>query len=272
MNFSAARRRMSGAGRALSARNVLSIALVGMLVFSLYGTLTPRTVRCGLPGAVGCPGGILGTAVTPLSGGEQWFTVSMYDWGFWIVDSSTGANETNSWNVFEGWTVHINATSLKADAAIGGTAYHGLGVELNATGQQLLSLAAPVGQWTQGSFVAPNAVYHHQHIWCTIQCGPGHSGQQAWVLNILPALPPPKATAVANSSGAPAPLTVGFTGTASAGTPPYNTTWDFGDGSPVAYASSASHTYALGGNYSAKFQVTDSKGMSATASVDVLVN
>jgi len=243
-----------------------------MLVFSAYGTLAPSSVRCGLPGSVGCPGGILGTAAVPLSSGEQWFTVTMYDWGFWVVDASTGANETNAWNVFEGWTVHVNATSLKANAAVGGTAYHGLGVELNATGQQLLSLAAPVGQWTQGSFVAPNAVYHHQHIWCTIQCGPGHGGQQAWILNVIPAVPSPKATASANTTGGRAPLAVAFTGTAASGTPPYNVSWNFGDGTPTDYGLTASHLFTLGGNYSAQFQVTDSKGMSASASVNILVN
>ena len=253
------------------ARHALTIALFAMLLFSAYGTLAPSPVRCGLPGAVGCPGGLLGPEVLASSAGEQFFTVTMYDWGFWIVDSTTGANETTSWNVFEGWTVHINATSLAPNSAIGGTAYHGLGIELNATGQQLLSLAAPVGQWTPGSFVAPNAVYHHQHIWCTISCGPGHSNQQAWVLNVIPPVPLPKATASANVSAGAAPLDVSLTGAASAGTPPYNTTWDFGDGSPIAYGLTANHTYTLGGNYSAKFQVTDSKGMVAVASASVLV-
>lgn len=272
MRAAPAERFLGGARGLTRARAVLAVGLVGLLMFSAYGTLSPAPIRCGLPGAVGCPGGILGPAVVPVAAGEQWFTVTMYDWGFWIVDDTTGANVTNSWNVFEGWTVHVNATSLPPDSAIGGTAYHGLGVELNATGQQLLSLAAPVGKWVQGSFLAPNAVYHRQHIWCTISCGPGHGNQQAWVLNVIPALPLPKATASANVSTGAAPLGVAFTGVASSGTPPYNLTWDFGDGSPLAYGASATHVYTLGGNYSAKFEVTDSKAMVATASVNVLVN
>lgn len=253
-------------------RPLLTVALLALLLFSAYGTSVPGTVRCGLPGAVGCPGGILGPTVSPASAGEQWFTVTMYDWGFWIADSTTGANETQAWNVFEGWTVHVNATSLPPDAAIGGTAYHGLGVEVNATGQQLMSLAAPVGQWTQGAFIAPSAEYHHQHIWCTISCGPGHGSQQAWVLNVIPALPLPHAVATSNVTTGAAPLLVSFNGTATQGTSPYNVSWDFGDGSPLTYADSATHSYALGGDYTARFQVTDSKGMTAVASISIGVN
>ncbi len=247
-------------------------SLVAMLAFSAYGTLPPSSVRCGLPGAVDCPGGIFGPAMVPATSGTQWFTVTMSDWGFYIVNSQSGANETNSWNVFEGWTVHINATSLPANVAIGGTAYHGLGVEINATGQQLLSLAAPVGQWSQGSFIAPTSEYHNQHIWCTIQCGPGHSGQQRWNLNIIPPIPSPTATASANITSGPAPLAVAFNGTAGAGTPPYTESWNFGDGSPTASGLSAQHTYTLGGEYGAAFTVTDSKGMVATATVTIIVN
>ncbi|MCI4358409.1 MAG: PKD domain-containing protein [Thermoplasmata archaeon] len=271
------RRRMShwsrpGRIRIVSARVALSVLFAAMLAFSVYGTLSPPPLRCGLPGSVGCSGGLLGPALVPASSGEQWFTVTLFDYGFWIVDSTTGANESTAWNVFEGWTVHVNATSLAPDAAVGGTAYHGLGVELNQTGQQLLSLAAPVGAWTPGSFVAPLAEYHHQHIWCTIQCGPGHGGQQAWVLNVIPSVPLPKATATSNLTSGRAPLAVTFTGTPSAGTPPYNTSWDFGDGTAIGYGVSAGHTYALGGAYEAQFRVTDAKGMGATASVGILVN
>ncbi len=246
--------------------------LVAMLAFSTYGTVPPSSVRCGLPGAVDCPGGLFGPAMVPATGGTQWFTVTMSDWGFYIVNSQTGANETNAWNVFEGWTVHVNATSLPANVALGGTAYHGLGVEINATGQQLLSLAAPVGQWSQGSFIAPTSEYHDQHIWCTIQCGPGHSSQQRWILNVIPPVPSPTATASANLTSGPAPLAVAFNGSAGAGTPPYTETWNFGDGSPTASGLSAQHTYTLGGEYGAELTVTDSKGMVATATVTIIVN
>ena len=260
------------AARLARTRGALMVAFALLLGFSAYGTVSPAPVRCGLPGAVGCPGGLLGPDVSVAAAGEQWFTVTLFDYGFWIVDSTTGANESNAWNVFEGWTVHVNATSLAPDAAVGGTAYHGLGVEINQTGQQLLSLAAPVGTWTPGSFVAPLAEYHHQHLWCTIQCGPGHGGQQAWVLNVIPAVPLPKASATANVSSGTAPLAVAFSGVASAGTPPYSTSWDFGDGSPTAAGTTATHVYILGGDYQAQFRVTDAKGMAAASSVTVIVN
>jgi PKD repeat protein len=242
-----------------------------MLAFSLYGTVVPSQVRCGLPGAVGCPHGIFGAAVGGATAGEQFFTVTMYDWGFWIVDSTSGANETHAWNVFEGWTVHINATSLPANAAIGGTAYHGLGIELNATGQQLLSLAAPVGQWVTGIFIAPTSTYHNQHIWCTISCGPGHGSQQAYVLNVIPPAPLPQVKVGANVTSGTAPLSVALTGNVTSGTPPFNLSWSFGDGTPGAYGLTASHTYTLGGTYYASLLATDSKGYQARSAVTVTV-
>lgn len=247
------------------------LLLASMLAFSVYGTLVPASPRCHLPGAVGCPGGLFGPEVIPAGSGSQWFDVTMYDWGFWVVDSTSGANVSGSWNVFEGWDIHVNATSLAPDAAVGGVAYHGLGMELNATGQQLLSLAAPIGQWVSASFVAPTSAYYHQHIWCTIQCGPGHGSQQEYILNIIPAVPLPVATASANVTLGPAPLSVGLTGTASSGTAPYNLTWSFGDGSANSYGNSAVHTYALGGIYYATLTVTDAKGNQGRATVTVTV-
>jgi PKD repeat protein len=252
-------------------RALVLVVLGAMLALSVYGTLVPAAPRCHLPGAVGCPGGLLGPAVLPAGSGNQWFDVTMYDWGFWVVDSTSGSNVSGAWNVFEGWTIHVNATSLPADAAIGGTAYHGLGIEVNATGQQLMSLAAPVGQWVSASFVAPTSAYYHQHIWCTIQCGPGHGSQQEYILNIIPAVPLPIATASANATLGPAPFAVSLSGSASSGTAPYNLTWSFGDGSPNAYGASASHTYALGGIYYATLTVTDAKANQGRATVTITV-
>lgn len=245
--------------------------MAGLVVLSSYGLLVPSQVRCGLPGSVGCPGGVFGPAVAAAGTGVQWFDVVMYDWGFWIVDSTSGANETNSWNVFEGWTVHVNATSQSPSVAIGGTAYHGLGVEINATGRQLLSLAAPVGKWVSASFVAPTAEYHHQHLWCTIECGPGHGSQQTWVLNVVPPTILPVARESANVTSGRAPLSVAFGANATLGSAPYNFTWNFGDGSPPAYGPAAGHTYALGGVYYAGLTVTDAKGYQGTSSVTVTV-
>ncbi len=261
----------SRATRSSTARRLAVVALAGLLALSIYGTWMPADVRCSLPGAVACAGGILGPAIAPAGSGEQWFDVTMYDWGFWIVDSTTGQNESSAWNVFEGWTVHVNATSLPPDVAVGGTAYHGLGVEINATGQQLLSLAAPVGRWVTATFAAPSTPYYHQHIWCTIQCGPGHGSQQAYVLNVIPGVVSPVATAAANTTSGSAPLAVELTGNGTSGTPPYNYSWSFGDGPGVAYGNVARHVYALGGIYYATLTVTDSKGNPGRTTVTITV-
>jgi PKD repeat protein len=246
--------------------------LVGMLAFSGYGTLLPADLRCALPGAVGCPGGLLGPL--PLAGNsslEMFFNITMYDYGFWIVDTANGANETSGWYVYEGWTVHVNATSLPANPSVGGSAYHGIGVELNATGKQLLSLSAPVGRWVASSFTAPSSAYYRQHIWCTIECGSGHSGMQSHNFYVIPATFIPTVSASANETRGAPPLAVGFTGLVQGGTPPFTATWDFGDGSPVATTLNTTHTYTLAGTYAASLAVADSKGFSASGSVSITV-
>lgn len=258
-------------GLASTGRVVAISIFAAMVGLALYGTIVPPSPRCSLPGAVGCPGGVLGPVTPESSVLSQWFDVTMYDWGFWIVDSSTGANESGTWTIFEGYTINVNATSLPADPAVGGTAYHGLGIEVNATGQQLLSLPAPVGQWVSASFVAPTSAYYHQHIWCTIQCGPGHGSQQENNLNIVPAVVLPKGNVSANVTVGPVPLSVTFSGIGSSGVAPYNLSWSFGDGSPTAYGSAVQHTYTLGGIYFATLTVTDVKGSQGQASTSITV-
>ncbi|HEV2166496.1 MAG TPA: PKD domain-containing protein, partial [Thermoplasmata archaeon] len=246
------------------------MALVGMLIFSGYGTIVPSAVRCALPASVSCPGGFLGAALPGANASlEQWFNVTMYDYGFWITNTVDGTNETQTWVVFEGWTVHVNATSLPANGAAGGTAYHGLGVEINATGSQLLSLAAPVGRWVTGMFVAPNHVYYSQHIWCTVYCGSGHSGQYRYNLNIVPSTAFPSVTVTAQPKSGPAPLSVSFTSMVVGGSPPYSGSWDFGDGTSAYSGLNASHTYSLVGTYSARLTVTDSASHQASANVSI---
>ncbi len=175
-------------------RTASIVVLASLRALSLYGTLAPAAPRCHLPRAVGCPGGVFGTAASPAGTGDAWFDVTMYDGGFWIVDSVSGANVSGTWTIFEGDTIHLNATSLSPNTALGGTAYHGLGIEVNQTGQQLLASAAPVGRWVSASFVAPTTACYPQHIWRTIPCGPGHSSQQEHNLNIVPAIALPLRT------------------------------------------------------------------------------
>ena len=254
------------------ARQGLTIALVGMVAFSGYGMLTPAPLRCALPGSVGCPGGWFAAPIPGANAtNEQYFNVTMYDWGFWIINTANGTNETKNWNVYEGWTIHVNATSLPANTAIGGTAYHGIGIELNATGQHLLTVNAGVNKWVSGSFVAPNSVYRHQHIWCTIECGPGHGSQEMFNLNVIPSTSVPLASARATPSSGTAPLAVAFTSTVSGGSPPYTASWNFGDGSAAGTTLNVSHTYTLSGTYSAKLTITDSKSGTTSATAKVTV-
>lgn len=261
-----------GPDLATQVRTGTSVLLVGLLVLSGYGSLAPATLRCGLPGDIGCPGGLLGMAPAAANSSlTMWFNVTMPDYGFWIVNTVDGSNETTSWTVYEGYTIHINATSTRANAAVGGTAYHGLGIELNQTGQQLMDLSAPVGKWVQGSFLAPSHEYHRQHIWCTIGCGQGHDGMQRFVLNIVPATSVPSVSVAASVTSGPAPLNVALTGTVRGGTAPYTYSWDFGDGSAGGTTGSLNHTYQLSGVYAAALSVTDAAHQVATGSVSITV-
>jgi PKD repeat protein len=247
--------------------------LVGMLIFSGYGSLAPAQLRCSLPGAIGCPGGVLGPLGPAASTAfEQFFNITMYDYGFWIIDTASGANESTSWNVYEGWTVHVNATSTKADSSVGGTAYHGIGIELNATGNQLFQISAGVGKWAAGSFVAPSKAYYHQHIWCTVYCGPGHGGMQSHILNIVPSTIVPTVSVHATPTNGTAPLPVTFTGSVTGGTPPVTTSWNFGDGGSANGSVNTTHTYSLSGSYTAVLTAVDHAGFVATGSVSVTIS
>ena len=250
----------------------IALVLVGILAFSAYGTLAPASARCTLPGSVGCPGGVLGpSSYSPLASQQQFFNVTLFDYGFWIINTVDGSNESAAWNVYEGWTVNVNATSLPPDQSQGGTAYHGLGVEINQTGTHLLSLDAPVGQWVSGSFTAPTTAYYSQRIWCTVYCGPGHSSQRENILNIVPSTSQPSVTVTATPSTGNPPLSVALNGKITGGTSPYNTTWNFGDGTPAAYKVNVTHVFQASGTYSAQLSVVDAKGQTAKASATVTV-
>jgi hypothetical protein len=60
-----------------------------------------------------------------------------------------------------------------------------------------------------------------------------------------------------------------FVAPPSGGVPPYNASWDFGDGG-VGAGNAPSHQYNLPGNFVATVTVTDAKGTSAQASLPVL--
>ncbi|MCI4368135.1 MAG: PKD domain-containing protein [Thermoplasmata archaeon] len=67
------------------------------------------------------------------------------------------------------------------------------------------------------------------------------------------------------------PLKVALTGLVSGGTRPYSYAWSFGDGSSPGTSANVTHTYALAGNYSAAFTVTDKNGSQSTSQLLVQV-
>ncbi|MDE2043871.1 MAG: PKD domain-containing protein [Thermoplasmata archaeon] len=208
-------------------------------------------------------------SVPASSPGGQWFDVVAYDYGFWITDSRTGQNDTSSWHLYEGWTVNINATSYPPDAGVGGADQHGVGI-LSASRGLLISMAAPVGSWNSGSFVAPFVAESGDQVYCTTYCGPGHGSMSQGIIDIGPAPGAPTATASGGPVQGHPPLTVNFTGGGSGGTPPYAYSWDFGDGASSTLQD-PSHTYTSVGTYRAVLTLTDSAGEESQASVAVSV-
>ncbi|MDE1821099.1 MAG: PKD domain-containing protein [Euryarchaeota archaeon] len=251
-------------------RRATCFLLVGIVLFSGYGTLAPAALRCHLPGRVECPGGVLGPDVAAASPGTQWFQVIAYDYSFWITNTQTGANDTSTWNMYEGWKAHINTTSYPANPNVGGVNEHGIGIYSNSQGS-LLSLAAPVGSWASGSFTVPSTAETGDQIYCTIYCGPGHSSQYLNNINIEPAPPQPSVSSTATPTSGTAPLSVAFTATPSGGTSPYTYAWTFGDGN-TATSQNPSHTYSTAGTFTATVKLTDSQGMVASSSQSITVN
>ncbi len=245
--------------RNLAGRRAVAFGMVLLVAFSGWGTLAPADLRCQGAVSFGCPGGWLGPSV-PTASGVQYFDLTLYDYGFWIQDTTTGTNESSSWSIFEGYTIVINATSKLPNPALGGTSNHGVGIGAPIN----FILSAPIGSWNQGSFVAPTSAYSGLKLYCSHYCGSGHPNMNANILNVVP---PPNAP-VPTASGSPlsgtAPLAVSFLGSATGGSPPYSWAWNFGDGT-TGSTQNASHTYTSSGNFYASLTVTDSKGLVGTS-------
>ena len=235
------------------------------MVFSGFGSLVPGTVRCHLPGSLACPGGWLGPAASSNGAGSQWFNITGYDYGFWIINTVDGTNESSSWDLFEGFTIHVNATSLPPDPSFDGTGQHGVGLLVG--GALLLNIAAPVGSWASASFVAPSTPSTGNEIYCTIYCGPGHENLRANIVNVVP--PSVQAQATGGPLTGYVPLFVDLNGSALGGRAPYSYSWNFGDGGTVSTSQDPSHTYTVAGSYTAVVTVTDSTGASSTAALQI---
>jgi hypothetical protein len=77
-------------------------------------------------------------------------------------------------------------------------------------------------------------------------------------------------TATATPIAGTAPLTVSFAAIPTLGTPPYTYVWSFGDGTNST-EQNPTHTYEKPGTYAAEVLATDSLGLTATSSVQVIV-
>ena len=69
----------------------------------------------------------------------------------------------------------------------------------------------------------------------------------------------------------PPPLTVKFTSTIEDATPPITYKWDFGDGTPPSTEANPTHVYQKAGEFTATVSAKDSKGISGSEEVDILV-
>jgi YVTN family beta-propeller protein len=96
------------------------------------------------------------------------------------------------------------------------------------------------------------------------------NGSQKLGITAVPVPPPTILSASANVSWGDAPLNVAFTATVTGGIPPFNFTWSFGDGG-TAYAEDPTHVFTKVGSYLAAFVVTDTRGLSATQNLIIVV-
>jgi len=75
-----------------------------------------------------------------------------------------------------------------------------------------------------------------------------------------------------NATSGVIPFTVNATVNAIGGTPPYQFTWDFGDGTPQATGNTVAHTYQTPGTYILKVSALDTYGNQTTSAVYLIAN
>ncbi|HEV3171228.1 MAG TPA: PKD domain-containing protein, partial [Actinocrinis sp.] len=105
----------------------------------------------------------------------------------------------------------------------------------------------------------------------TDSASPANTATSQVTTNVSAVGNPLAATASALPTSGQIPLTVGFTGSATGGTPAYSYSWNFGDGSATSTTQNPSHTYSAAGTYTATLTVTDSSSPAKTASSSVTI-
>jgi len=75
-----------------------------------------------------------------------------------------------------------------------------------------------------------------------------------------------------NATSGVVPFTANATVNAIGGTPPYQFTWDFGDGTPQVTGNTVAHTYQSPGTYILKVSALDTYGNQTTSAVYLVAN
>jgi len=75
-----------------------------------------------------------------------------------------------------------------------------------------------------------------------------------------------------NATSGVIPFTVNATVNAIGGTPPYQFTWDFGDGTSQATGNTVTHTYQSPGTYILKVSALDTYGNQTTSAIYLIAN
>ncbi len=159
------------------------------------------------------------------------------------------------------------------------------GAPLNVTADASTS-TDPIGissytfNFGDGTIVGPQAAATATHVYTisgpytvTVSAADSAGATASASATVTVTVPPAASLKVSPSSG-PAPLAVTADASGStAGTNPISSyTFDFGDGTKVGpqAASTASHTYTAGGNFTVTVTVADSSGISSKASTSVV--
>ncbi|MEY2565372.1 MAG: hypothetical protein QOH88_3565 [Verrucomicrobiota bacterium] len=173
-----------------------------------------------------------------------------------------------------------------ADAFVSGTTHSSTGtynpgpngtvtvdVPLSAVGNPTIPIPDPAGTAAVTLpygivFAGEGALGSGLYFTAPMDRAPNTGGGQKWAV-CLPPNAAPTAALLANPDHGPAPLTVTFTGSGTdpdAGDTIASYTFDFGDGSnPVTQSSpTITHTYTAPGEYRARLDVTDSRGLIST--------
>ena len=131
--------------------------------------------------------------------------------------------------------------------------------------------------WTFGDGSPSQAAQNVQHVYTSsgtftatliVQDADGDSSTDTLQISVLDNAVP-AVTASASPDTGIVPFNVSFQATVSQGDAPFTYQWDFGDGSAPSTQQDPSHSYTMGGTYTATVTVTDANGDTASDSVGI---